>query len=194
MMIDVWETGCTAHHPRGQKEAFTQAQLEASRQAKLAQQQQQHQERQHKLVSGFAQLQHGSEKGGSKQERAHLDVADVAVVARVLEAHSDYDTLQVRFCTSLCWRLFSPFVLKTKAPPTQLRIGCDAVAVRRRYRELAFALHPDKCKVCGYWFLKVLSNDGRRCLAQMRRFARLSKPRRTCSSTCRLIPLVFNYY
>lgn len=27
--------------------------------------------------------------------------------------------------------------------------GADAVAVRRRYREMAVALHPDKCSVKG---------------------------------------------
>lgn len=74
-----------------------------------------------------------------KLERAQLDIADVTVVARVLEAHSDYDTLQVR--------LHTLYNNKKRHPCLQLRIGCDAAAVRRRYRELAFALHPDKCKV-----------------------------------------------
>ncbi len=48
-----------------------------------------------------AQLRQAGEGSTSTTGRAALDVADVGVVARVLEAHSDYDTLQVY--TALHW-------------------------------------------------------------------------------------------
>lgn len=50
-----------------------------------------------------------------------IKFADEEEVKRVLSARNDYDVLQ-------------------------LQPGADAATVRRRYREMAVSLHPDKCK------------------------------------------------
>lgn len=39
--------------------------------------------------------------------------------------------------------------LRAPLPPAQLQPGADAAAVRRRYREMAVSLHPDKCRAAG---------------------------------------------
>ena len=84
-------------------------------------------ERKRKLEAGFADAIAAAKDAAAAEiaaSRAHLSFADDAEVQRVLKAKSDYAVLQL-------------------AP------GTNAALVRRRYREMAVRLHPDKCKVQG---------------------------------------------
>ncbi len=58
----------------------------------------------------------------AKSNRVTVSAADAAEVARVLAARDDYAVLRVQ-------------------------PGASSAAVRRRYREMAVSLHPDKCRV-----------------------------------------------
>ncbi len=58
----------------------------------------------------------------AKAGRAPVSAADAAEVARVLAARDDYEVLSIQ-------------------------PGASSAAVRKRYREMAVALHPDKCQV-----------------------------------------------
>lgn len=58
----------------------------------------------------------------AKSSRATVSAADTAEVARVLAARDDYAVLCVQ-------------------------PGASSAAVRKRYREMAVSLHPDKCRV-----------------------------------------------
>jgi hypothetical protein len=55
-------------------------------------------------------------------ERVALSAADSQEVERVLSARTDYAVLQ-------------------------LQPGAQAIQIKKRYRAMAIALHPDKCKV-----------------------------------------------
>lgn len=82
-------------------------------------------QRKRKLEAGFASA-FASAKAAAAADiaaaRTPVAFADRAEVDRVLAAGSDYGVLRL-------------------AP------GADAASVRRRYREMAVQLHPDKCKV-----------------------------------------------
>lgn len=58
----------------------------------------------------------------AKSSRATVSAADAAEVARVLAARDDYAVLRVQ-------------------------PGASSAALRKRYREMAVSLHPDKCRV-----------------------------------------------
>lgn len=83
-------------------------------------------ERKRKLEAGFLDALAAAKETAAADilaSRAHL-FADEAEVQRVLKAASDYGVMQL-------------------AP------GTSAALIRRRYREMAVRLHPDKCNVQG---------------------------------------------
>ncbi|KAK9916637.1 hypothetical protein WJX75_005192 [Coccomyxa subellipsoidea] len=82
--------------------------------------------RKSRLEAGFAeafkQAKQTAAADMAKPGRAPVSAADTAEVARVLAARDDYEVLGVQ-------------------------PGASSAAARRRYREMAVALHPDKCRV-----------------------------------------------
>ncbi|KAK9843550.1 hypothetical protein WJX81_008423 [Elliptochloris bilobata] len=103
------------------RQAAAEAAAEQQRQQDLAR-------RRDRLKAGFAQAFREAEALAAaelREERGAVSAgADAREVARVLAAPGDYEVLRL-------------------AP------GASAAALRRRYREMAVALHPDKCKVDG---------------------------------------------
>lgn len=90
----------------------------------MQQQARQREERRSKLEAGFAAALAAAKKEAASAAAAAgplAATADAAEVERVLSSRDDYALLQL-------------------AP------GAASAAIRRRYRELAVALHPDKCK------------------------------------------------
>lgn len=113
---------------QAQVEACAAARQAAARRAANAEEQQRQKElRRRKLEAGFSEAFEAA-KAAAAQEiaagRAAAVSANECEVQRVLRAKSDYDVLQ-------------------------LEPGADAAAVRRRFREMAVTLHPDKCRLPG---------------------------------------------
>lgn len=97
----------------------------------------------------------------AKPGRAPVSAADTAEVARVLAARDDNEVLGVQ-------------------------PGASSAAARRRYREMAVALHPDKCRVsqlsnlycafenvrrklqCRYWCVRGSDDQAWLCILQCR--------------------------
>lgn len=108
-----------------------EAQLAAQKRQKEAQEAQAAQEarqeqakRRAKLEAGFAEaFKRAKEVADAElaQRKRPLKMASSDEIRRVLEANTDLDCLQVK-------------------------AGVDALTIKRKYKELAVALHPDKCK------------------------------------------------
>lgn len=108
-----------------------EAQLAAQKRQKEAQEAQAAQEarqeqakRRAKLEAGFAEaFKRAKEVADAElaQRKGPLKMASSDEIRRVLEAKTDLDCLQVK-------------------------AGVDALTIKRKYKELAVALHPDKCK------------------------------------------------
>ncbi|KAK2080065.1 hypothetical protein QBZ16_002461 [Prototheca wickerhamii] len=83
-------------------------------------------ERKRRLEAGFQQVRSRplwtSRPSGPPRGGARLNFADEKEVDRVLKAGSDYQVLQ-------------------------LEPGASAAEAKKRYRQMAIALHPDKCDV-----------------------------------------------
>lgn len=62
-----------------------------------------------------------------------LDVSNASRLPR----HSHVDSAQA---SAACLPNFAILLL-------QVQVGADALTIKRKYKELAVALHPDKCKV-----------------------------------------------
>lgn len=105
-------------------------------QQQLQQQQQELQQRKSRLNSAFgsafanaakarqeqkAAANTAGDASNGTQSNANTAEADEAEVKRVLSSKNDYDVLQ-------------------------LKPGCDKAALKKRYKEMAVRLHPDKCK------------------------------------------------
>ena len=101
--------------------AATQAAEQAEYEAREAERE----ERKKKLEAGFSSAFAAAKQAASADiasSKAPLSFADQKEVDRVLAAGSDYGVLKL-------------------AP------GADGTSVKKRYREMAIQLHPDKCKV-----------------------------------------------
>ena len=84
-------------------------------------------ERKKRIEAAFASAFEAAKKSADSDiaaAQAPIQFADEKEISRVLHATSDYKVLE-------------------------LVPGVDAAAIRKRYRELAIRLHPDKCKLPG---------------------------------------------
>ncbi|KAL3130262.1 hypothetical protein ABBQ38_008095 [Trebouxia sp. C0009 RCD-2024] len=80
-----------------------------------------------KLEAGFAEaFKHAKQMADAEaaQRKTPVKLASADEIRRVLNAKTDYDCLQVN-------------------------LQADALTIKRKYKELAVALHPDKCKAAG---------------------------------------------
>lgn len=86
-------------------------------------QEEERQRRRAKLEAGFTEAFNKAKEAAAAEiaaSKTAISFADKAEVSRVLNATSDYAVLR-------------------------LRPGADSAAIRKRYREMAVNLHPDKC-------------------------------------------------
>ncbi|KAA6418355.1 MAG: dnaJ protein subfamily C member 27-like [Trebouxia sp. A1-2] len=118
-----------------------EAQLAARKRQKESQEAQAAQEARHEQAKRKAKLEAGFAEAFKRakavadaelaQRKGPLKMASSDEIRRVLNAKTDLDCLQA--CQQFC------FVMVVKA-------GVDALTIKRKYKELAVALHPDKCK------------------------------------------------
>jgi hypothetical protein len=118
-----------------QEQAKKDAVLAAQR---LKQQQQQQQaqleQRKNRLNSAFGSAFANAAK--ARQERAKQAAAAAAAAAPAAGSAADADEAEVK-------RVLSS---KNDYDVLQLKPGCDAAALKKRFKEMVVRLHPDKCK------------------------------------------------